>query len=243
MVSLIIDIVIALICFVIIVRNAARGFIRSFMAFAKTVLAIFLAYVFNAPLAGLLDEKIFLSLSTGWVNSAFISTYDGEGAYQLYTLFDGIPEWFTSALMRSGVDEATIQQYFYGNESAPLEVVEHLSSSLGALLSSVISTILAVILIFVVVEIVLAIIGALLNKAGQLPIVRFVNIILGALIGAVFAAAIALLLATVIISIINFGAGYNQNVFSSDLISNSIILNFFNTHNMWRWIASLVIGG
>jgi uncharacterized membrane protein required for colicin V production len=57
MVSLIIDIVIALICLIIIIRNAARGFIRAFMAFARTILAILFAYLFNSPLAGLLDKK------------------------------------------------------------------------------------------------------------------------------------------------------------------------------------------
>ena len=243
MVSLVIDIIIALVCLIIIIRNAAKGFIRSFMTFAKTILAVFLAYIFNAPLAGLLNDKIFLGMSTGWINNAFISTYDGEGAYQLYTLFDGIPSWFANMLMRSGVDEETIQRYFYSGESAPIEVVDQLSSNLGALLSDVISTIVAVIVIFIVVEIVLAILGALLNKAGQIPIIRFVNIILGALIGVVISAVIVLLLATVLIWIIDFGADYNETIFSGNIITDSIFLNFFHTNNVWQIIKGLVIGG
>ncbi len=242
MVSLIIDIVIALVCLIIIIRNAVRGFIRSFMAFARTVLAVFLAYVFNSPLAGLLDEKIFSNMAIGWVNSAFISTYDGEGAYQLYTLFDGIPSWFANMLMRSGAEEEVIQKYFYSGESAPIEVVDQLSESLGGLLSSAISTIVAVITIFIVVEIVLAIIGALLGKAEKIPIVKFLNILLGALIGAIISFAIVLLITTVIIWIVNFGAGYNSQIFASNIITDSIFLNFFHSHNMWQWLANLVIG-
>ena len=243
MISLIIDIIIALVCLIIIIRNAAKGFIRSFMAFAKTILAVFLAYIFNAPLASLLNEKFFLNMSTGWISNAFLSTHDGEGLYQLYTLFDGIPSWFANMLLRSGVDEATIQRYFYSGESAPIEVVDQLSTSLGSLLSSVISTVLAVIIIFVAVEIILAILGALLNKAGKLPIIKFVNIVLGALIGAVFSAAITLLIATALIWIINFGAGYTATIFASELITDSIFLNFFHTHNIWQIIAGFVIGG
>lgn len=242
MVSLIIDIVIALICLVIIIRNAARGFIRSFMAFARTILAILLAYLFNSPLAGLLDKNVFSSMSQGWIYSAFVSTDNGQGGYNLYTLFDGIPEWFTNALMRSGVDEQTIQKYFYSGESAPIEIVDELSVSLGGLLSSLISTVLAVIIIFVVVEIVLLILGVLLNKVGQIPIFRFLNILLGAAIGVVFSAVVVLLLATVVIWVIQFGAGYNANVFTESLITDSIFLDFFYRNNMWQIIAGFVIG-
>ena len=49
--SLIFDIVIAFICLIIVIRNAARGFIKSLVLLMKSVLAIFLAYLFNAPLA------------------------------------------------------------------------------------------------------------------------------------------------------------------------------------------------
>ncbi len=242
MVSLIIDIVIALICLIIIIRNAARGFIKSFMAFARTILAILLAWCLNPPFAGLLEEKFFSEMSQGWVYNAFVSTYDGEGAYKLYTLFDGIPEWFTNALMRSGVDEQTVQKYFYSGESAPIEVVEQLSANLGGLLSSLISTILAVIIIFVVVEIVLLLLGLLLNKVGQIPIFRFLNILLGAAIGVVFSAVIVFLLTGAIIWIIRFGASYNANVFTESLIADSIFLNFVNEKNLWSMLSDLIFG-
>ena len=242
MASLIIDIVLALICLIIIIRNAARGFIRSFMAFARTILAILLAIVLNAPLASLFSEKIFLGLSQGWVYNAFVSTSDGNGAYQLYTLFDGIPEWFANALLRSGLDESAIQQYFYSGQSAPIEVVEKLSASLGEQLSSLISTIISMIIIFIVVEIILLFVGMLLNKVGKIPIFRFLNIMLGAIIGFIFSAVIALLAATVIIWIIQYCAVYNPEVFSHSLIEKSLILNFFNENNVWQIIKNIIMG-
>lgn len=242
MVSLIIDIVFALICLIIIIRNASRGFIKSFMAFARTVLAVFLAYLFNAPLAGLLDEKIFRGLATGWVHNAFISTDDGTGVYHLHTLFDGIPEWFTNVLMRSGADEETIQRYFHSGEGAPIEVVEQFSNSVGALLSSLISTIISVILIFIVVELLLLLLGILLNKAGKIPIIKFINILLGACIGALFSFAISLLIATAVIWIIGFAGGYNAEIFSGEIITDSLFLNFFHEHNIWQILKGIVIG-
>ena len=242
MASLIIDIVIALICLVIIIRNAAQGFIKSFMAFARTVLAILLAYLFNAPLARLFDEKIFLSLSQKWIKDAFIATHDGNGGYQLYTIFEGIPEWFVKVLMRTGVDEATIQRYFYTTECAPIEVVDQLSQSIGALLSALISTIIAVVIIFVVIELLLLLVGHLLNKVKKISIVKFFDILLGALIGAAISAVLVLLIATAAIWVIRFAAGYNAEIFNDSIILNSIFLNFFHEHNFWKIIEGLVIG-
>ena len=242
MVSLIIDIVFAIICLILIIRNASRGFIKSFMAFARTILAVFLAYLFNAPLAGLFDEKIFRGLATGWVHNAFLSTDDGTGVYHLHTLFDGVPDWFTNVLMRSGADEETIQKYFHSGEGAPIEIVEQFSNSVGALLSSLISTIVAVIVIFIVVELLLLLVGVLLNKAGKLPVIKLINILLGACIGGLFSFAISLLLSTAVIWIIGFGAGYNADIFSGDIITNSLFLNFFHEHNIWQVLKNIVIG-
>lgn len=242
MASLIIDIVIALICLIIIIRNAAQGFIKSFMAFARTILAVFLAYLFNAPLAKLFNEKIFLSLSQGWVKDAFLATHDGSGGYKLYTIFDGIPEWFIKLLTRSGVDEQTVQRYFYSGESAPIEVVDQLSESLGGLVSIVISTIIAVVIIFIIVELLLLLVGHLLNKVKKISIVKFFDVLLGAVIGAVISAVLVLLLATAAIWVIRFASTYNSNIFNDSIILDSIFLNFFHEHNFWPIIAGFVIG-
>jgi hypothetical protein len=66
--------------------------------------------------------------------------------------------------------------------------------------------------------------------------------LLGAAIGVVFSAVVVLLLATVIIWVIQFGAGYNANVFTESLITDSIFLDFFYRNNVWQIIAGFVIG-
>ncbi|MGM9646037.1 MAG: CvpA family protein [Eubacteriales bacterium] len=232
-ISLAIDILIAFICLIIIIRNAARGFIKSFMTFAKTILAFLVAYIFNSPLAKLLSEKIFLNLSNKWVLDAFVSTADGEGGYALYNLFDGIPQWFTNFMMKSGIDDSAIQKYFVGKESASYEVMQDLAAGLGAALSSLISTVVSCLVLFIVTEILLIFVGILLGKVGKLPVLRFVNLALGALIGVAVSAVIAWLVSLGVGYIIQFGARYKPEIFNSSIIENSVILKFFSEHNLW----------
>ncbi len=232
-ISLAIDILIAFICLIVIIRNAARGFIKSFMTFAKTILAFLVAYIFNSPLAKLLSEKIFLGISNKWVLDAFVSTADGEGGYALYNLFDGIPEWFTNMMMKSGMDDVAIQKYFAGKENASYEVMQELAGGLGAALSSIISTVVACLVLFIVTEILLIFVGILLGKVGKLPVFRFVNVILGALIGVAVSAVIAWLISLGITYAIQFGANYKPEIFNSTIIENSRILKFFSEHNLW----------
>ena len=241
-VSLVIDIVIALICAIIIIKNAARGFIKSFMAFARTILAFLLAYIFNAPLARLLSDKIFVGCARGWIYDAFCSTWIGEDQYALYQLFDGIPDWFTELTVSSGVEDWMVQEYFANETPAPMWALNQMSNSLGDALSAVISTIVSFTVIFIVAEIVIGIIGALLNKIGKIPMLKVLNILLGACIGAVISAVVAWLIAKGVNWIIDFGANYYPDIFSRDIIENSSIMKFFLEHDLWTWAKDTFAG-
>ena len=237
-ISLAIDILIVFICLIIVIRNAARGFIRSFMTFAKTILAFLIAYIFNSPLAKVLSEKIFLDLSNKWVLNAFASTADGEGGYALYTLFDGIPQWFTNFMIKAGIDDDTMQKYFVGKEKASYEIMEELSHGLGSALSSLISTIVACIVLFVVTEVILIFVGMLLNKVGKLPVLRVFNIVFGALIGVAISAVVAWLISLGLTYAIQFGENYKPEIFNSSIIEKSVVLKFFGEHNLWYLLKS-----
>ena len=239
--SLVIDIIIALICGIIIIKDAARGFIKSFMVFARTVLAFLIAYIFNAPLAKLLSGKLFYGFSRKWIFDAFCSTQIGEDQYALYQLFDGIPNWFTNMTVSSGVEDWMVQEYFVNETPANMETVNQMSDSLGMALSGLISTIVSFIIILLLAEIVIGIIGALLNKIGKIPMLKFINVLLGACIGAVFAAVIAWLISKGVNWVIGFGANYYPNIFNKEIIEKSSIMKFFLEHDLWTWAKNALI--
>lgn len=234
-VSLIFDIVLALICLITVLRNAARGFIKSFVVMMKSVLAVFLAYLFNGPLARGISSWIFEDLAQGWVKDLMVSTAK-EGGYALYEIFDGIPDWFTRVSISQGIDQEKVQYYFVDKNLASDAIVNEFSIPLGNALSMLISSIIAFILIFIVIEILLVFVGRLLNRLSGVPIWRGVNVILGALMGAVIAAVIAWLLSMGIIYVFEFGSNYYPDIFSDDIIKNTVIVEFFGEHNLFTLV-------
>lgn len=235
-ISLTFDIVLALICTVTIIRNAARGFIRSFVIMMKSVVAIFLAYLFNAPLARGISAWIFEDLSHGWVRDLMLSTKQENGGYALYQIFDGIPDWFTRVSVSQGIDKDVVQYYFVDQNLATDAVVEELSVPLGNALSMLISTVIAFIVIFVVVEILLIFIGKLLYRLGDVPIWSSVNIILGALMGAVISFLICWLLSKCIVFVFDFGANYYPDIFSKQIIEDTVLVEFFGNNNIFTTV-------
>lgn len=231
--SLIFDIGIALICLIIIIRNAARGFLKSFITLMKSVLAIFLAYLFNAPLARGLSGWFFEDLSYGWVRDLMLSTDKGDGGYALYEIFDGIPEWFTKITVTHGIDEEKVTYYFVEENLASQEIIDEFASPLGNALSMLISTVIAFISLFIIIEIILFFVGKLLDKVGKLPIFRTVNIILGALVGVVVAVVIAWLISTAILYVFDFGSNYYPDIFDHSIIEKTVIVEFFEEHNLF----------
>ena len=77
-VSLVFDIIIFALCAFLIIKNAVRGFIKSFITFAKTILAFLLAYLFYAPVARFLSNKIFLGCARGLPQGRASASYRGS---------------------------------------------------------------------------------------------------------------------------------------------------------------------
>lgn len=236
-VSLTIDIILGLIILVTVIRNAIRGFIKSLIVMMKSALAIFLAYLFNAPLARGISAWLFEDMSRGWVNSIMLSTEHKSGGYALYQIFDGIPEWFVNVTMSNGIEQEKVNYYFVEKNLASSEIVEEFSYPLGSALSMLISRIIAFVVLFIVIEIILIFVGKLLNRLSDAPIWKGINILLGALMGAMISAAIVWFLSMCIIWVIDFGANYYPNVFTHEIVENTVILEFFGEYNLFTTVA------
>ena len=238
-VSLAFDIVILVICAIIVIKNAVRGFIKSFITFSKTILAFLLAYLFNAPVARFFSNNIFLGCARGWIYDAFCSTKIGEDQYALYQLFDGIPDWFTNVTVSSGVEDWMVQEYFVNEQPAPMWALNKMSNSLGEELSYLISVVVAFLAIFLLAEIVIGIIGVFLNKLGKKSMLKVINIILGACIGLVISTVIAWLITLGTLWVLDFGGRYYPDVFSRELLNDSWTVGLFEKYDIWSWIKSL----
>ena len=236
-VSLVIDIVIAVICLIIIIRNAIRGFIKSLMVLARTVLAFLIAYVFRAPVARLLENWFFNEWGRGVAYDTMMGTHVGGDQYAINRVFDGVPDWATKiALDFSGVEEWAQQKYFVEGNTAQYWDMVKVSNTLGYGLSHLISIVIAFVLLFVVAEIIIALIGLLLNKLNEVTMLKIINIVLGACIGIVISAVVAWLIASVVKWVIFFGQHYYPEVFTEEIIEKSVIIKFFVDNDLWVWV-------
>ena len=246
-VSLIFDIVLIAVCVFFILRYSIRGFIRSLMALVKTILAPLVSIIFCTPLAKAISNAFFLDWANETVGNLLLSTAEGEG-YALYTLLEGIPNWFVNLII-SGLDKATtddLWKYFVGNTEtgehylADMAKVEEFNEILGGQMSLLISLIISFVAIFVVSEILFVIIGALLNKLTRVSIVKVLNILLGALIGAVLASFFAMAISIGIDKIFDFGASYYPAVFDKSILDGTVLFKFFRD-DFWAWIKGIAI--
>ena len=110
-----------------------------------------------------------------------------------------------------------------------------ISTAFGNSLSWLISAVVSFVVLFIVAEIVVAIIGALLNKLGKVPMLKVLNIVLGACIGIVISAVTAWLIALAVKWVIYFGNSYYPDIFSNEILENSIITKFFLENDLWQW--------
>lgn len=238
-ISLIIDILIGLLCVIIITKNAVRGFIKSFMVLARTVLATLIAVVFNAPIARLFNESLFKNWAQGVSHNAFFATKIGENQYQVSDVFNGVPKFATNfALNHSGVNDEMLQNYFTDCNPATEADTAFIATGVGNALSYVLSVALAFVVLFIAAEIVIGILGIFLNKIGKLPILKSVNIILGAAIGAVISVIIAWLISKGVQWVFQFGQNYYPDIFKQEIIEDTFIVEFFLEHDLWQWVKA-----
>lgn len=241
-VSLVLDILIGVFCLVIIIKNAVRGFIKSFMVLARTVLSFMVAIIFCAPLAKWLAPTFFNSWAVGVSNNAFYATKIGEDLYQISDVFEGVPDFATKIALRfSGISDQMQQSYFVEKAPASGADTAIIATGIGHALAYAISLIIAFIALFIITEIVVGIIGIFLNKLSKVPMLKSVNIILGGLIGVLIAVVVAWLLSKGIQWVIGFGHNYYPDVFTEDILNKSVIVKFFLEHDLWLWFKQHVI--
>ena len=241
----------------IIIRHSIRGFLNSFISVIKTLLAPFLAVVFNLPLARLISGWFFTTPAKGWIKDWLLSTEqvtleNGEIAYKVHAFFDGIPKFVVDFILQSGEEDFSgrhmMSEHFSGLGEgvdplpATLEEIDLISDFLGNRLALGISIVIAFIIIFVVAEIFFLIFGKILNRIlKKAVIIKRINIALGAVVGILLAILVVWVISFGIGRLFMFGAHYYANVFKDSIVENTIVLKFFVKNDLWEVIKKIAI--
>lgn len=236
--KLFLDISIALLIVSTVIVCWHRGFIRSVLGAAKTVLAVIVTYLFGARASAWLAERVIGARVTQYVHSRFIAMHEqGEEVFDLSHIADNLPEWLKNIFARTGVDFSGS-----GYESiteANGEQLYDMAQSFAAPIAKVISDLLGYALVFLIALLCLNILAFLLGKIADLPIIRGCDRLLGLLLGLVCAMLYASVYAVLIFAIFSMIEGAEHAFRFHEAMEQTRLFQLIYEYNVFRVILGI----
>lgn len=232
------DISIALLIVSTVIVCWHRGFIRSVLGAAKTVLAVIATYLFGARASAWLAERVIGARVTSYVHSRFVAMHEqGTEVFDLSHVAENLPEWLKNIFERTGVDFSTS-----GYESiteANGDQLYDMATSFAAPIAKVISDFLGYALVFFAALLCLNILAALLGKVADLPIIRGCDRLLGLVLGVLCAMLYASVYAVLIYAIFSMIEGAEHAFRFHEAMEQTRLFKFIYEYNVFRVILGI----
>ena len=224
--GLIIDIVLLVIAAVTIIRYTFKGAVKAVFSFAKTFVALFLAYVLRKPAAMLINTLFMERSVTGWVYDSLYAASQGikPDGVDLVKLYNDMPSFFTKILSGFGLDAEGIEAAFDSIPGATEAEITAISENIGTSIATMLSTIIGFVAVFLLALLVLTIVVHILDKLTHLPIINFANKLLGAAIGVLISLLIIWIVSVIAGFLVNYIGPLVPTVFNEGLIEESFVL-------------------
>lgn len=224
--GLIIDIVLLVIAAVTIIRYTFKGAVKAVFSFAKTFVALFLAYVLRKPAAMLINTLFMERSVTGWVYDSLYAASQGikPDGVDLVKLYNDMPSFFTKILSGFGLDAEGIEAAFDSIPGATEAEITAISENIGTSIATMLSTIIGFVVVFLLALLVLTIVVHVLDKLTHLPIINFANKLLGAAIGVLISLLIIWIVSVIAGFLVNYIGPLVPTVFNEGLIEESFVL-------------------
>lgn len=224
--GLIIDIVLLVIAAVTIIRYTFKGAVKAVFSFAKTFVALFLAYVLRKPAAMLINTLFMERSVTGWVYDSLYAASQGikPDGVDLVKLYNDMPSFFTKILSGFGLDAEGIEAAFDSIPGATEAEITAISENIGTSIATMLSTIIGFVAVFLLALLVLTIVVHVLDKLTHLPIINFANKLLGAAIGVLISLLIIWIVSVIAGFLVNYIGPLVPTVFNEGLIEESFVL-------------------
>ena len=224
--GLIIDIVLLVIAAVTIIRYTFKGAVKAVFSFAKTFVALFLAYVLRKPAAMLINTLFMERSVTGWVYDSLYAASQGikPDGVDLVKLYNDMPSFFTKILSGFGLDAEGIGAAFDSIPGATEAEITAISENIGTSIATMLSTIIGFVAVFLLALLVLTIVVHILDKLTHLPIINFANKLLGAAIGVLISLLIIWIVSVIAGFLVNYIGPLVPTVFNEGLIEESFVL-------------------
>ena len=221
--SLIVDIVLAIISILVIVKYSIKGFLKTILDIARLALSVLLAVMFRGVVADLLNKLFMTNAIHNWVYNSLTSKIGGiSETVDFVKIYQNAPEFYSKVLASFDLN---FEQFEEAINNLSAENVDNVTTMIADPLANMLSTLIAVIVIFAVAMIILYFVVKLLNNITKIKLIGVINRILGVGFGVLLASIIVWGISFLLqIAISTIGPMY-PDIINSSLTENSMIIN------------------
>lgn len=216
------DIILILIFAVAIIISAYKGFFRSLIDLAGSLLAIIASKILSQSFA----KPVYDSLVADTVENALVNKL-GQGATvdyveQLEGILSSLPEGINGVLQMMGIDKQVLLDKISSANLNGENLIESLMNSVVEPVAMTVIQLVLFVILAIVLIIAIKIVALLLDKIiDKLPIIKSFNKTLGALFG-IIRGVIDVVIVSLLVSVV---AGFIKNPEFVSVVESSVIIN------------------
>lgn len=232
------DISLILILVITIISNWKKGFTRSILGVAKTIVAILTSYLFGPPASAWVSEHLITDRVTDTIYEHLLTALEaGSEMVDLTSILENLPSWVSILLEKAGVDSSTIFEGALGSSQSL--TLQELAHSLATPISKMISDMIGYTAVFLIAMIVFAIVAYILGKIVELPILRQIDRGLGLVLGIICAFIYASVYTLLVYALLTLVEGHYDSVAFHAAFEQTWLFKVFYDINVFRWMFSI----
>ncbi len=232
--ALAIDIAIAAICVFVAARAYKNGLVKSVMSFARGIVSLVAAYAFTPTLARLIYDSFLLDgISCGISESIASLSSVGEGAFDLESMFEAMPETLSRIMEKYGTDAASLGKMCEGITRGGAEQVAKISEYIASPVARGIATGIAFMLLLVVINLALSAVTYLLDAIFHLPVLNGANKFFGLVFGVLEALLLLVMLGYGGALLVGYLGSIDGELFGEHVVESSVIMRTMSSLDLF----------
>ena len=130
-----------------------KGFIRSVLGTAKTVISVVLTYMFGAKVSAFLAERVVGQRVVRYVHDRFLAMFEQDAqVFDLSRVMENLPDWLRVLFERTNADSASAGSDYANVTEASADKLYEMAESFARPISNIISDFLGYASVFLFFE-------------------------------------------------------------------------------------------
>ncbi len=227
--SAILDILVVAVLVFSVVLGWKRGFVKSLLHFAGSLISLVLAVVLAAPIGSFFNDLFIADWLSSSVESKLAEQLAAMGD-SFSSLFENMPEGFSSLIDRFGIGKGDLEEQYVqmaAENKTDALITEELADYLTASAARAVSCVLAFLIVYIVAFVLVKLLSRLIDPIFRLPLLHTANALLGALLGFLVAIVFLWVAALLIEHVVPYAFGSDSVFYNNFSADNTLLYRFF----------------